>query len=46
VTSYKFDPTRGKNGKLVPDLVNFVAPLLDAGAPITVEPDVPAAPKA
>ncbi|MBA3507414.1 MAG: histidine phosphatase family protein [Betaproteobacteria bacterium] len=45
VTSYKFDATRGKNGKLMPDLVNFVAPLLEAGAPITVEPDVPAAPK-
>ena len=45
VTSYKFDSARGKNGKLVPDLVNFVAPLLEAGAPITVEPDAPAAPK-
>jgi len=45
VTSYKFDPARGKSGKLVLDLVNFVAPLLEAGAPITVEPDVPAAPK-
>jgi broad specificity phosphatase PhoE len=45
VTSYEFDPTRGKNGKLVPKLVSFVAPLLDAGAPVTAEPDVPAAPK-
>jgi broad specificity phosphatase PhoE len=45
VTSYEFDPTRGKNGKLVPARVSFVAPLLEAGAPVTAEPDVPAAPK-
>ncbi|MEN3296989.1 MAG: hypothetical protein V7642_6242 [Burkholderiales bacterium] len=45
VTSYEFDPTRGKNGKLVLRLVNFVAPLREAGAPITAEPDVQAAPK-
>jgi broad specificity phosphatase PhoE len=44
VTSYVFDPMRGRRGKLVPDLVNFVAPLREAGAPITAEPDVPAAP--
>ena len=45
VTSYEFDATRGRNGKLVPCLINFVVPLLEAGAPITAEPDVPAAPK-
>jgi broad specificity phosphatase PhoE len=45
VTSYEYDPTRGKNGKLVLKLVNFVAPLVEAGAPVTREPDVPAAPK-
>jgi broad specificity phosphatase PhoE len=45
VTSYEFDATRGKNGKLVARLVNFVAPLRDAGAPVTAAPDVPAAPK-
>lgn len=45
VTSYEFDPSLGRNGKLVPRLVSFVAPLQEAGAPITVEPDVPAAPK-
>ncbi|MEN3292875.1 MAG: hypothetical protein V7642_2128 [Burkholderiales bacterium] len=45
VTSYEFDPTRGKKGKLVLRLVNFVAPLRQAGAPITAEPDVQAAPK-
>lgn len=45
VTSYEFDPSRGKNGKLVPGLANFVVPLEEAGAPVTVEPDIPAAPK-
>jgi len=45
VTSYRFDAARGKHGKLVPDLVNFVAPLAAAAAPITAAPDVPAAPK-
>jgi hypothetical protein len=29
----------------VADLVNFVAPLREAGAPVTVEPDALAAPK-
>jgi broad specificity phosphatase PhoE len=46
VTAYEFDPKRGRNGKLVPRLVSFVAPLVEAGAPVTQEPDVPAAPKA
>jgi broad specificity phosphatase PhoE len=46
VTSYEFDPMRGKNGKLALRLVNFVAPLREAGASITAEPDVPGAPKA
>lgn len=45
VTSYEFDPTRGRNGKLVPRLSNFVVPLEEAGAAVTMEPDVPAAPK-
>lgn len=45
VTSYEFDPAAGRSGKLVPKLVNFIAPLEEAGAPITAEPDVPAAPK-
>jgi broad specificity phosphatase PhoE len=45
VTSYEYDPTAAKHGKLVPRLVSFVAPLLEAGAPVTREPDVPAAPK-
>jgi broad specificity phosphatase PhoE len=45
VTSYEFDRTQGKRGKLMPRLINFTVPLRDAGAPITVEPDMPAAPK-
>jgi broad specificity phosphatase PhoE len=45
VTSYAFDPARGKNGKLVPDLMNFVVPLEETGTPVTVEPDMPTAPK-
>jgi len=45
VTSYRFDPSRGRSGKLVLQQVNFVAPLREAGAPVTVEPDVPGAPK-
>lgn len=46
VTSYDFDPEQGKNGKLVLKLTNFVAPLEAAGTPVTVQKDVPAAPKA
>jgi broad specificity phosphatase PhoE len=46
VTSYEFDSARGKHGKLVPRLVSFVAPLIEAGAPVTAEPDVQGAPKA
>jgi len=45
VTSYEFDASRGKNGKLVPGLVNFVAPLEQQGAAVTAAPDAPAAPK-
>jgi len=42
VTSYEHDPDRDG---MVPDLVNFVAPLREAGAPVTTEPDAVAAPK-
>jgi broad specificity phosphatase PhoE len=42
VTSYRLDATRSK---LELDLVNFIAPLLQAGAPVTVAPDAQAAPK-
>jgi broad specificity phosphatase PhoE len=46
VTSYSFDPGQGKHGKLVLKLASFVAPLEAAGTPVTVQKDVPAAPKA
>ena len=42
VTSYRLDVT---NHALAPDLVNFIAPLVEAGAPVTVAPDAQAAPK-
>jgi broad specificity phosphatase PhoE len=42
VTSYEHDPL---SDSMVPDLVNFVAPLREAGAPVTTEPDALAAPK-
>jgi broad specificity phosphatase PhoE len=45
VTAYRFDPARGRQGKLVLELVNFVAPLEEAHAPITAERDIPTAPK-
>jgi broad specificity phosphatase PhoE len=45
VTSYEFDPSAGRHGKLVPRLVNFVSPVAEAGEAVTAEPDVPAAPK-
>jgi broad specificity phosphatase PhoE len=42
VTSYRLD---GAGRWLQVDRVNFVAPLLQAGAPVTAEKDVPVAPK-
>jgi len=45
VTSYVFDPALGKHGKLDLRLVNFVAPLEEAGAPVTTEPDASVAAK-
>lgn len=42
ITSYRLD---ADGGQLLPDLVNFIAPLLQQGAPVTAEPDAPAAPK-
>jgi len=46
VTSYAFDPTLGKRGKLAVRLINFVAPLEETGTPVTSSKDMPAAPKA
>lgn len=45
VTSYRFDPTLGKRGKLALQLFNFIAPLEEAGAPVTTKKDAPVAPK-
>jgi hypothetical protein len=40
VTEYRFDPTAGTDGALVLERYNFVAPLEEAGAPITSAPDL------
>ena len=45
VTFYEFDPHASERGKLVLRVANFVAPLVEAGTPVTTAPDVPAAPK-
>lgn len=45
VTSYEFDPLLGRRGKLALQLYNFVAPLEEAGAEVTRQPDVPVATK-
>lgn len=45
VTSYRFNPQSGRRGKLELQRYNFVAPLEEAGAPVTTKPDVPVAPK-
>ena len=45
VTSYRFDPDLGRHGKLALSCFNFVAPLEDAGAPVTTRKDDPVAPK-
>lgn len=39
VTSYEFDPTRGRRGKMVLRMYNFVAPLEQEGTPVTTRPD-------
>jgi len=40
ITEYRFDPGVGPDGGLVLQTYNFVAPLEEAGAPVTSEPDV------
>ena len=45
VTTYEFDPAAGRHGKLVLREANFVLPLEASGAPVTTEPDKPAAAK-
>lgn len=44
VTSYAFNPTMGRHGKLELERYNFLAPL-EAREAVTVKPDVPVAPK-
>ena len=39
LTEYRFDPERGNHGALVLARYNFVAPLQEAGAPVTAQPD-------
>ncbi|MDB5033847.1 MAG: Histidine phosphatase family protein [Chlorobi bacterium] len=41
ITSYIFDPAAGAQGRMKPALFNFVAPLEQAGAPVTSKPDAP-----
>ena len=41
VTTYEFDASRGRQGKLVLTGYNFVAPLEEEGTPVTTEPDAP-----
>jgi broad specificity phosphatase PhoE len=41
VTSYAFNPALGSGGKLELRLFNFVAPLEEAGAPVTTRRDAP-----
>ena len=45
VTSYEYDETAGPKGSLRLELFNFVAPLEEAGAPITTKPDAKVAAK-
>ena len=45
VTAYEYDPSVGQDGSLVLGAYNFVAPLEEALARVTVEPDAPAGAK-
>ena len=45
VTTYEFDPRLGRGGELALRQYNFVAPLEEAGEPVTRTPDAPVAPK-
>ena len=45
VTSYVHDATAGPKGQLRLELFNFVAPLEEAGAPVTSKPDAKVAAK-
>ena len=45
VTSYRFDPESGRNGRLVLVQANVVTPLIEEGAAVTTQPDIPLAAK-
>ncbi len=45
VTSYVFNRSAGRRGKMELALFNFVAPLVEAGADVTTRRDVPAGAK-
>ena len=45
VTSYTLDRSASPGGRLILDTNNFVAPLEEAGAPVTSRPDAPAGAK-
>jgi len=45
VTAFAFARRQGRRGKLVLERYNFVAPLEEAGEPVTTRPDAPAAPE-
>ncbi|WP_420130499.1 histidine phosphatase family protein [Longimicrobium sp.] len=45
ITSYVFNSKAGSHGKMELDRYNFVAPLTEAGAPVTSKPDKPAGAK-
>ena len=45
VTSYRAERRQDEGEVLQLDLVNFLAPLREAAAPVTSAPDQPAAPK-
>jgi broad specificity phosphatase PhoE len=45
ITQYDFDPTLGPHGRLALRCFNFIAPLEEAGEPVTSKPDAPVAPR-
>jgi 2,3-bisphosphoglycerate-dependent phosphoglycerate mutase len=45
VTSYAFNASAGRRGKMELQRFNFVAPLVEAGADVTTRRDVPAGAK-
>ncbi|HEY8577276.1 MAG TPA: histidine phosphatase family protein [Devosia sp.] len=45
VTEYRLDPDAGRGGQLVLERYNFVAPLREEGATVTVEPPVVSSPQ-